>query len=669
MGLLDNNPDSGGLLSSLASLLGVNPAYGAMAGNAARGALAGMGAAAGMPGFGNQIGRGALGGMQSNYERQQQTLRQKLGYQQLQTGGIEQQNAQRQNRLGTITENYYRRMNGLPELPVDWAGGQQQGQQPDSGGAPSPSNAAPQMGASPQAPAGVATPGVPAAATPLSKLSYGSDDWWQALYAQGQAMVGVPGMANDAVTLMEKAKAHDPTVLQSEAFAKATGEARAKGFDLDRPGATHYGYGPDGKPQVIAQNPIQMPGVDSGGNKTTQFMFPPTAPGAPPQGAGQPQQGLYQPRSTNGIDNIYDLADAQVGNPPGSSRVLAGLETAGSKDTGPGSISFNGKGAGRMQINPDTVPQGTKLDNPFTNVQTGAARLHEYQQKYGQYGQDNALWLGAAAYNWGPGNVDKWIAAGGKPDAIPPGVVKYANDYLGGIQNQQQPAAPPAAAPAQPPGTFTTELGPQQKKEFEGQGERFNTMRKTADDEGTAALSHRALLDEMGVASQGFKMGAGANLVGTAQAWGNYLGINSEEANKQLADFQQMKKQAITVGSSAIQAVSSREAMQGQKMIWEAQPNPAMSEGGFKQIVDSLGGIDDFKIAKQQWAKGQPLGTNIDAEWNKHVTPNAFWVHRMSADDLKVVTSRLSQTPQGRTLLGNIVEQMQWAQQNGLMDQ
>lgn len=679
MGLLDDIAQYG-LLGGGAGLLGINPAAGALAGNAARGALAGGLAPPGVKGFWGRLSYGAGAGEQAVAAHQQQMLRQRLGYQQLQTGQLEQQAAARQNRLGTITENYYRRQNGLPELPADGSGGMP----PAASTSPTqgdPSPVAPTTGAP-----GGAAPGVPAAAAPLSQVSQGSDEWWQALYRQGQGMLGVPGMANDGVTLMEKAKAHDPSVLQTEAYAKAVGEAQGKPIELSRPGASLRQFNPQtGQYDVVAENPIQVPGRDAAGNPTSSFVYPPTRPGgqagpaaAAPGPAAAPQQG-GQGGATNGIENIYDLADTFYKLPPGSMRTIAGMETSGSKDSGPGSVSPVGA-TGRMQVMPNTVAPGVDLHNPFQNVPAGAQRLAEYQQRYAKYvtpqAPEAAQWLGAAAYNWGPGNVDKWLASGYKPGAIPQGVVDYANKYVTGIASGPQaqtaqvpaPATSPGAVP-QPSGAFQTGLGPQATQEFEGQGKRFNEMRDGADKDGTAAVQHLAILDEMNAASQGFRMGAGANITATAQAWGKYLGITSDQANAQLADYEQMRKQAITAGSSAITSVSNREAVQGQKMIWAAQPNPGMSPQGFRQVVDSLAAVDDYKIAKQQWARSQPLGTNIDAEWNARVSPNAFWVHRMSTDDLKTVTAKLAQTQQGRTLLGNLSDQMKWAQQNGLMDQ
>lgn len=66
-----------------------------------------------------------------------------------------------------------------------------------------------------------------------------------------------------------------------------------------------------------------------------------------------------------------------------------------------------------------------------------------------RYGNDvHAL----VAYNWGPGNADKWIASGADVNKLPAETRKYVADVqaqMGGAQPQQTAAAPQQEAPAQ----------------------------------------------------------------------------------------------------------------------------------------------------------------------------------------------------------------------------
>lgn len=66
-----------------------------------------------------------------------------------------------------------------------------------------------------------------------------------------------------------------------------------------------------------------------------------------------------------------------------------------------------------------------------------------------RYGNDvHAL----VAYNWGPGNADKWIASGADVNKLPAETRKYVADVqaqMGAVQPQQTAAAPQQEAPAQ----------------------------------------------------------------------------------------------------------------------------------------------------------------------------------------------------------------------------
>jgi Transglycosylase SLT domain len=54
----------------------------------------------------------------------------------------------------------------------------------------------------------------------------------------------------------------------------------------------------------------------------------------------------------------------------------------------------------------------------------GRAYLAQMYRRYGNWA--DAL----AAYNWGPGNMDQWIAGGRSADRLPPGVAWYVNRAL-----------------------------------------------------------------------------------------------------------------------------------------------------------------------------------------------------------------------------------------------
>lgn len=534
-------PQSGGMPGGVPTLPGSSIPYGqsqtgllgnGLLGNAARGALYGMGAAGqpGSKGFFAGVGRGAQQSIGMQQARGQYGLQQAQGQQQLQAGA-------RQGQLGLMTLNYYRRMQGLPDLDIS---GQPVPQSQPQGGA-APAGYAGPSGGGMVAPA----PGIPPAAAALSQTQQGSDEWWQQLYAMGHSMIGVPGLAQDGVTLMEKAKTHDPSVIQTEAYAKAVGEAAGTPINV-RPGGTVY-----------------LPG----------------------QGA------MFQ------------------------APVLG--ETV---DNNPRSPTFGQKF--KTSINPSTG--GAYGGQAAPPAQASAAP--------------------PAGAGSGTGLTEKDFPQ---------------NGVAGDFYNQQ--------------GGVPTQLSPAQEEEIKAQGARNATAIDAAQTGATAAEKHIQLLDQMRATADEFRLGAGSHLVASAQGWGQYFGITSDEANRQLGAYQDMRKLGVTAGASAIKDVSSREALQGQKMIWEAQPNPGMSPDGFRRVTDSLQGADLAMIAKNKWASNQVTGTKIDSTWQagtRAQAANVFWMQRMLESDPKLAqttVTNLSKTPGGKALLQRIFDAKQWMAGQGLL--
>jgi hypothetical protein len=69
------------------------------------------------------------------------------------------------------------------------------------------------------------------------------------------------------------------------------------------------------------------------------------------------------------------------------------------------------------------VGGGDRFD-PQQNRLLGRAYLAQMFRRYGNW--PDAL----AAYNWGPANVDTWIAGGRNAEALPPGVAWYIRHAL-----------------------------------------------------------------------------------------------------------------------------------------------------------------------------------------------------------------------------------------------
>ena len=91
-----------------------------------------------------------------------------------------------------------------------------------------------------------------------------------------------------------------------------------------------------------------------------------------------------------------------------------------------------GRARGLMQFMPATYEEiaqrynirGTEF-NPNSNIEAGAAYLSELRDEFGS--DSDAL----MAYNWGPGNVRKWIKGGRNPREIPEETQNYVAKVLG----------------------------------------------------------------------------------------------------------------------------------------------------------------------------------------------------------------------------------------------
>lgn len=100
---------------------------------------------------------------------------------------------------------------------------------------------------------------------------------------------------------------------------------------------------------------------------------------------------------------------------------------------------------GSMQVMPTTQTDpgfGVKPSNgtPQDTARAGRDYYAAMQQRY----KDPTM--AAVAYNWGPGNADKWAANGSKLDELPLETLKYLKQF----KQKTEPAAPPPTAQTAP---------------------------------------------------------------------------------------------------------------------------------------------------------------------------------------------------------------------------
>ncbi len=177
-------------------------------------------------------------------------------------------------------------------------------------------------------------------------------------------------------------------------------------------------------------------------------------------------------------DQHIQAAAAQTGVPAPVIRSVASAESGGN----PNAVSPAGA-QGPMQLMPGTA-RDLGVQNPTdpaTAIPAGAEYLKQMYAKYGNV--DHAL----AAYNWGPGNVDNWLKAGGNPAQLPQETQAYITKVKAGMGDQAQaaPAQGPQVAQAGPPAQMQLPQVPvapdaklywEQAQQFAGQGDNVKAV-------------------------------------------------------------------------------------------------------------------------------------------------------------------------------------------------
>lgn len=142
------------------------------------------------------------------------------------------------------------------------------------------------------------------------------------------------------------------------------------------------------------------------------------------------------PDATPSQQTVQSPIPPQSNAQPLFNRVLA-TESGGKQFNPKGNPLISNKGAvGVAQLMPTTAYDAAKAAGlPYDprriytdanyNAALGKAYLGQMQKKYG----DDRLAL--MAYNWGPGNVDKWLKSGSNPDKIPTETQNYVRRILG----------------------------------------------------------------------------------------------------------------------------------------------------------------------------------------------------------------------------------------------
>jgi hypothetical protein len=139
---------------------------------------------------------------------------------------------------------------------------------------------------------------------------------------------------------------------------------------------------------------------------------------------------------------LIDRAAAQYGVPADHLARLLRQESGFRPEVIDGRVKSSAGAEGIAQFMPGTS-KGLGVDplNPESAIPGAAQYLAQLQKQFG-----GSLEHATAAYNYGPGNVQKWLAGGGDPSRLP----AETQAYLKAVMQGGAPASPSPIAGAMP---------------------------------------------------------------------------------------------------------------------------------------------------------------------------------------------------------------------------
>jgi hypothetical protein len=170
-------------------------------------------------------------------------------------------------------------------------------------------------------------------------------------------------------------------------------------------------------------------------------------------GGGSPTSSVAQPAAaatpmSDGNINVpeqYRPIIAQASKQYGIPENVLARQIQAESNFNPQVVSSAGA-QGISQFMPATAKEmGVDPMNPASAIPGGAQYLAQNRDRYG-----GDITKALAAYNWGPGNVDKWVAGGADPARLPNETRNYIGrilgpQALGGAQVAQAQTSMPAA--------------------------------------------------------------------------------------------------------------------------------------------------------------------------------------------------------------------------------
>lgn len=313
--------------------------------------------------------------------------------------------------------------------------------------------------------------------------------------------------------------------------------------------------------------------------------------------------------------------------------------------------------AGSMQV----TPTGAGSENPGFGVRLAANKSPAELQRVGadyatamqqKYGNDSDA---AVAYNWGPANADKWIAAG-RPWKMLPDETKA---YVGQVMTQQQNYAGKPQGGAQggpmasaPPLGATNAANASQAAPSKQMADSYGSM-STAD--ASYQQSREALQDMISLANQ---KGAGGAAIGVLPS-GISTKISPDAAKYQKLHATYVALQGKALGSGGTDAA---RATIDEAVPTYDKPQSAMVSG----LQTQLNNLDLAHLKTQfltpTYQKGDEKGyTAQSAAFDQNIKPSMIGALQMQGDQQRAaVQAAIKANPALRS-------NFEWAFNNGML--
>jgi hypothetical protein len=509
--------------------------------------------------------------------------------------------------------------------------------------------------------------------------------------------LGVKGLRQDSNGQV----VYDPNAaagLATAAGQVAGSEARAKVAPAIAEAAGKAPYGP--------LQPIQVPVTDKNGAPVLG------SDGQPTYETRYVHPGIDTPAGPAGAAGAGGAGGPGAGDQPGITPTKVFNALVGTEASGANAVS--GKGAsGKAQIVQGTFDQYKLPGESYSNEDDRVAAARRYvDDMWKKYPGDTARI--ATGYFSGVGNIaptgkTPWINENANDGnmSVPQyvdrfngklglGPTKVAANMTGAPVATDAGGAAPAAAPAPQSGvgglSGPPAPTPQQAADIEQKktvalasaNSNIKQVQDYQDDMVAKAQTAQRMNNLISQARQetaGWTQGTYADhKMAALKVWDTLRNNVNEVLGKKvfgdpdpsIGNWEAFNKDMLANVNAVVREVSPRAAVQEYQTIQKAQPQDTTSPQGTQMLFDQMQGIGDWVQAKSDAAgrldKPTSSTNGFESTWNNTVTPTAFIAHRMSVPDFTAFRSRLSQTQEGRDLLGRIVTQMKFLDEHGLFN-